>query len=84
MQGAGARNVWPRARAVDLQNKISTLVSNLNFFPPAFIREGRGCGEIFFPIDGGGAGARRRGGGGGSVCPFVCVSRKVIRPHWLD
>ncbi len=21
---------------------------------------------------------------GGSVCPFVCVSRKVIRPHWSD
>jgi hypothetical protein len=32
-------------------------------------------------------GYRARGGvaeGGGSVCPFVCVSRKVIRPHWSD
>jgi hypothetical protein len=66
-------------------NKISTFNSKLQFFSARFYKgRERLRGKYFFRPKGAG---RARGGvteGGGSVCPFVCVSRKVIRPHWSD
>jgi hypothetical protein len=66
-------------------NKISTFNSKLQFFSAGFYKGRERLRRInFFRLTGAG---RARGGvmeGGGSVCPFVSVSRKVIRPHWSD
>jgi hypothetical protein len=64
-------------------NKISTFISKLQFFSADFYKgRERLRGDNFFRSMGAG---RARGGvteGGGSVCPFVSVSRKVIRPSF--
>ena len=80
---------WVRAgsgragRAVEMKNKISTFGFKLQFFSADFYKgRGRLRGKNFFRSSGAG---RAPGGvmdGGGSVCPFVCVSRKVIRPSF--
>ncbi len=56
---AGERARGTRARGSArscLEIRFPLLVSNFNFFPPTFIREGGGCGEKFF--------SDRRGRGG--------------------
>ncbi len=84
--GAGAWNTRSRTRAMMTWNKFNTLGFKHNFFSANFYKgRERLRGGNFFPIEGGGAGARRREGGGRvclSVCLFVCVSRKVIRPSF--
>ncbi len=52
---AGARNARPRARAVDMQNKISTFGFKLKFFSADFYKgRVRLRGEIFFRSTGAG------------------------------
>jgi hypothetical protein len=79
------RDACPRARAMINANKISTFNSKRQFFSAGFYKgRERLRGIIFFRSMWAG---RARGGvteGGGSVCPFVSVSQKVIRPHWSD
>ena len=66
-------------------NKSFTFNFKHQFFSAGFYKgRERLRGINFFRSTGVG---RPQGGvteGGGSVCPFVSVSRKVIRPHWSD
>ncbi len=77
---------WVRAgsgRARSIRKiRFPLSIRNANFFPPAFIREGRGCGEKIF--------SDRRGRGGceeawrrGRVCLSVCLCKSKSYPTAL-
>jgi hypothetical protein len=60
----------------DPSNKLYALSFKLKFFPPTFIREGRGCrGKFFFCLV---LAGRLQGGRDGGEVLFVSVSQKLF------
>ena len=72
---------WVRARSI-CKIRFPLSIQNSNFFPPAFIREGRGCGAKIFS-DRRGRGGREEAWRRGRVCLSVCLCKSKSYPTAL-